>query len=456
MKTIFFSLIVATGLAGSASAQSFTYPFSANNNRAVTFDIQKYTSFEVTGVGQPSHGTLTFTDGTVKYAPDSTFSGLDTFSYQYAIGASTGSGVFAIADVAVYQGTYVVAVTGGGDSSGDGVPGSAGAYFPPASGTMSITATGAFTFRNGLTSTSGQFKLPAGTFSVDLAPGQYGAHNLGFNLGVQGGAPVVTGTYAFGSPRDYSILDFTATKAAPAGADAGRYTVLMQLPQYIVPDILFLGGGGTPPPPAYLNYLGTGWAKMTISARGVISYAGQLNDGTTFTSNAAYGANRTFSVNVSNRLTGSVTFADRPGVSDFGAAATFVAADGSKIPIDFLGSRFVPAKPGKHVLDYHAQVGTANLSFDGGGLTSENGTATIARDDVVVRVKNPVKVLSISGATGGIFSGQFAATGADGKKSLRSFKGVIFQKENAAVGLFRIPTKTSGDFTCGTVTVEPK
>lgn len=192
---------------------------------------------------------------------------------------------------------------------------------------------------------------------------------------------------------------------------------------------------------------GDGYAFVAINDLGGVRAVGVLGDGTPFTLGAGFSAATQFPFYLTpypirGLVAGSMTFVNTPGVSDFAGALAWTkpaqagaSSTGFTGTISALGSFYQPPPKGELLLplnvdsngDAHATVllGSATSS-----AVSESITITPA-DKVTVSPADPSFALTLTRSTG-YFSGRFGQAG----EPNAAFKGVIFQKQNIAQGLF--------------------
>jgi len=454
LLVLFASLAVQSGIVSAQTLQTYTFPptalfsgFAASKNAPLTIPQPKFFPEDlhysnlITSVSSPSHGTLTLLpNGNYRYQPGPDFSGVDSFTYNAPFYGLAGTGTVTIVDYSAVRGNYFCVTLI--DLAKAGRNGN-----PLQSGTFSVTATGSFTFRDGSLSRAGQLDMQ-GSFGDTQS--RQGGYYTGFTVVYQNGVASISGEYTDGSPTGFTTTPFTGYKIFPAGANAGRYSLLLQLD------------------PSTDRQQGTGWATMNVTASGRITYSGQLYNAQSFSGASAVAANSTFAFYLpgyQNLCT--ETFRDVPGMSDFDGSATVsllqYAQPGYELAtVKVIGSRFTPGGPGKHLLKYSKPTGTADLTFTGGELPSTlQATAKVAPGEVVTAKTSPLAALtfwsydsSVFGSVGGIFSGQFKYPGA---KSPVGFNGVVFQKQNIAAGVFRgLPPYEGDAIPYGTVLITPQ
>lgn len=219
------------------------------------------------------------------------------------------------------------------------------------------------------------------------------------------------------------------------GVGAGLYTVLLPAN----PDF---------PEDDYPQ--GDGYATLRISAKGGVTLAGRLGDGTSITQGGPLTSDGRFQVFIplykkAGMLTGWVDFVPQTGISDFNGVLHWSKPENSRealypqgfdLALDFMGSRYLAPLRGRRILNFNASYGQSLLGFSRGNLPDVVLHEAVLGSDNKLSFPNPgiaAPKFSIT-ASNGLFSGSFSHPEV-GKRI--PFAGVVFQKQDIASGHFK-------------------
>jgi hypothetical protein len=450
----FWLAVLLSGFAAAAPVGAHGAPIAVNDDvvltgsTSVTFspldndsDPNGF-SLTIDSVSQPGLGNVTWTDSTVTYTPNinfKSFAGADSFTYTVDDGFETATAEIIVGNPFYLQkGNFAGTLTNSG-----------GGYV-----TLTTTASGGFTGKLRLGSTGASYSMH-GTFATDGTwSGTVGglALSLQFDVneltGLAFGEYNITGTYDSNDFTIYHALYNSSTNPAP---EAGKYTLLL-------PAV----SGTDPTVPS-----GTGFATITVTEAGSVSIAGILADGTPFSdgvyiTGGANGLSNNFPLyvslgyNIPGSLTGSLTFEDIPGVSDFDGSLAWLKPaqtgnpklypNGFSTSLAAVGSRYT--EPPLGTLALNLAVTSPNASI----LLTEpdfpvsvyhqlfiSRSSTAGTDHVLVA--NPgadALTLSIN-ASSGAFTGSFIDPLTASQVSI---KGALLHKQTRAAGFFLSPTQS--------------
>jgi len=223
----------------------------------------------------------------------------------------------------------------------------------------------------------------------------------------------------------------TVSNAFLAG---GKYTVLLPRDQTRSADITYPQGDG--------------YAILTISSAGAVRAVGALGDGSPFTLGSAFSTALQFPFylnpyRVRGYVSGLMTFGSTPGVSDMAGtlawskpAQSGAYAGGFSGAVSAIGAFYQGPAKGQLLLPLNPDPdgdAQATVLLASAAAASVDKTISITpADKVTVEPADPTFALTLSRSIG-YFSGHFVETG---DKAATSFKGVIFEKQNVARGLF--------------------
>lgn len=182
---------------------------------------------------------------------------------------------------------------------------------------------------------------------------------------------------------------------------------------------------------------GDGFGMVTVSARGVITLAGMLADGTKVTQVANLSRQGDWPLYLSlygggGSLVGRLAFTSSPG-PDLGGPSVWhrpamkkkLYPDGfSEIPVEATGSRYV-APVGK--TNRVVAITNAVLTFSGGNFSPALDCAALLGADNKVTNQSPHKLTMTITTRSGLFTGSLTL---DGTKSKVPFQGVFLQRTN--------------------------
>ena len=390
---------------------------------------------------QPSFGIATIVaNNAILYTPHAGFKGSDSFTYSVTDPALAR----AIGNVTIrnpfpsLKGKYLTYLT---NVTGE----------PIGSLKLTISATGSFT---GTLSSGGSFAIKgvfdpttgdrAGTPTITIKRPGKTTLILTLHIDTHSENGALSGSVNDGVTTSQFLDDarLVSTKTSP---HAGKYTV-------------WLRPSATPGLPP-----GNGWATLTIATTGACKMAGKLSDGTAFSTAPTLRTTNTVLISVPlfttqpatgrGYLSGELSFLDKPG-SD--ADGDFKWKRGPQPKSLFYPLGFGPEQIAV-VVSRHTPlivpVGLHNLHLTQGELpgTSTNlplpflfaapSSKGISKP-IIASLNEPEKVKFTANFKTGTFSGTFVHP-AVGAKKPRAFSGVIFQKQNTAVGVF-LGTSTSG------------
>ena len=362
----------------------------------------------VTAVTQPSLGRVQINaNGTITYTPHQSyvkFSGTDSFTYTVSDGVHTST-----ATVTMGNPFYLQKGNFAGTLSNPG-----GGYL-----TLTMAGSGAFSGRLRLGKTA--FALLGHLDNTGSYSTTVGGHLLTLHLdvgnltGEASGHFAITGSYNGVALSTYHAIYNTLSDPAP---QAGYYTMLLPA---VIPTSASVPAG-------------TGYATLSVTQAGKVSIVGVLADGTKISDGVYITGGETPFVNqfpvyvnlpyyVSGSLVGTITFEDKPGLSDCDGTLVWdkpiqikpiVYQAGFDTTLSAIGSRY--AKPPVGVLALNLAVGSANANV---GLTEPDFVTTITKHVTVaiggvlntdsVAINNPstdALVMSIN-SKAGLFLGTF-------------------------------------------------
>ncbi len=445
--------------AASAPNKRLFIPFAATGKGVVEFQPLPNggaNGSTITSVSQGNQGGVQLLgNGTqIHYIAGPLFSEVDSFTYIVTDSNHVDTVLLVdVVDYNLFRGNHAIEVA---PNPGVELIPSGGA-----DGVLTVDGKGNFTGRQSLLgSISGHFdKL--GNFVKVYSPPYY--PSLHMDLSLNDTSPVIEGSFLSGhtfTPYAYTVSTYLI---APAGENAGRYTALFQ-------------------PTGNAEPGGTGWAAVKINANGQLTFVGRLGDGLAFSFPSALRGDGTFPVyvngypaaqvgNYEHRLQGNATLRDNPDISDFDGAITWSSMaygaprvpattypQGFSITVNLIGSRLSSSGGLITTLDFGVDLvmGDIDVEFVDGGLTQPIHTRVelvFSNSNRVISVDAPIKDMTIQGKDSflagnvrGLFSGHFLHPGVN---AIRSFSGVVFQKQDRAAGFFR------GDTTTGTVILNP-
>ncbi len=259
-----------------------------------------------------------------------------------------------------------------------------------------------------------------------------------------------------GTPSD--VIRGTVTwDGATAVADLPRapYTNKETAPPALIGKFTLL----LPAPPGRLEDEpgGDGWATVNITKAGGVRLTGLLGDGVKWTESAFLSAKGEFSIfaelykskPVKGRVGGKLVFRPIEDVSDFDGKIQWVkfSVPGDSYPAFTLerwavGSRFEKPAKGAYILEELTPAyPNTNISFWGSLLTGLEEAQKITRvanweTNHKLTHYGPEKLSAKANANTGAFTGSYRPL--TGGKPL-ALKGVVFQKQNLAGGVFLVP-----------------
>jgi hypothetical protein len=244
------------------------------------------------------------------------------------------------------------------------------------------------------------------------------------------------GSEFFGSVSDGAVTvpfagkrnAYSATRPAP---QAGRYTLL-------------LPAGQAPGSPR-----GDGWAKMLVADDGTATLVGAVADGRQFSTAVALTDDGKAPLYVplyggKGSLSGTLAFAPNPGISDAaGMLHYFRPPDLPGAPeyragfseiVPAVASAFNMVQVQRILPGLGATNGNATLVLSEGGLSSPLSLGVnIDSDNRVSAPVSPVKLEMTIREKNGCFFGEFKVPGTTRRAG---FRGVLFQRQDRAAGLF--------------------
>lgn len=195
---------------------------------------------------------------------------------------------------------------------------------------------------------------------------------------------------------------------------------------------------------------GDGYASLRITAKGGVTLAGRLGDGTTITQGGPLTSDGRFQVFIpiykkAGVLTGWVDFVPQTGISDFNGVLHWSKPEndrdalypqGFDLALDLMGSRYNSPLRGRRILNFNASDGQSLLGFSKGNLSEVVLKEAVLGADNKLTFPNPgteSPKFSIT-VSNGLFSGSFLHPEI-GKRV--PFAGVVFQRQNIASGHFK-------------------
>ena len=192
---------------------------------------------------------------------------------------------------------------------------------------------------------------------------------------------------------------------------------------------------------------GIGYGTVTVSKSGTGRLVGKLGDATAFSQGVHLSRDGLwpfFADLYSKRgaARGFLQFEDRPDESDLHGALRWRKPGGVKggffsagfsTDLTAIGSRYTPPAAGTPMLDFAARPQNAMLTFGPADLLAPRQPVTVtllATNRILVPPTERLS-MTLNPASGG-FSGAFRDT----TNRSRTFRGVVFQKQNLGAGLF--------------------
>ena len=381
----------------------------------------------VTGAANGAKGTVGFTGTSVTYTAATLGTGMDTFTYTVSDGfGDSATGTVKVYSIGAQAGFYSGLIENAGSADG--------------ASQIAMNTSGALTWRIHFGGLKYSFKGQVddnGGATIQISRSNQALARLHLAL-VPGDAPIFhveveqNGTTAGTGEAEHSGTNTPGRR---------RYTLLLP------PDPAQAASDAIPQ--------GTGFARVSFSAKGEISIAGATGDGARFSTASAVRTDNTFPFFApiygipSGELYGTLTIRDVPGVSDLDGVLTWnkhLQRHPTRIgPASFttttaaIGSRYVQPKPLiiSEMLDYNA-TGAADVSFSEGNLASPLAALIHVRLLNPPTIAPPILDMKFR-ITNGVFVGNFTRPGL-GKTR---FQGAVFQKQNVGAGYF-LGTDKSG------------
>jgi hypothetical protein len=383
---------------------------------------------------QPAFGAASVLGSSViVFTPGPTFKGTDQFTYRL----DDGRGGVATGDVVVrnpflsLKGTFTTFLR-----DVNGTP----------SGAVKITLaptgkfTGTVTFAGVTYPVSGTFDPASGDRAVNpvITIVRPGLPSLALTLKVDPSSAdgAVSGSLTAGGAT-FSVAPASRNVAAVRPAQAGRYTVWL-------------------PPNVAQAPLGNGWATLVVGPTGLCTLAGKLPDGTAFSTAPVLHTDGTLLVNVTlyvppppapaparGFLFGQLRFREKPNSDADGsflwkrgaqAASAFYPAGWTAFSVNGFASRWV--KPTSVTGNHAVTFGEGDLvdDFTKNFVIAPPGLSGIGAGSITTTNAPQMVKLQLNYATG-VFSGTFVHP-LIGALKPRAFSGVLFQKQNAGIGVF--------------------
>jgi YD repeat-containing protein len=299
-------------------------------------------------------------------------------------------------------------------------------------GATTFKLKGTFDMTTGAATLTLTRKTPPGTLTLDL---QLDLDSTG----------QLTGTISGGETATLLATLTPFGKKAPApGGLVGAYTALFEPTQT-----------GTTIPH------GDGFAKVSVTAAGAVKMAGTLADGSKLSLGTVLAGDGSLSLFGSlykggGFVTGTVTFATTPGVSDFASAPPLAwkkpATTGPIYPaffdteLNLIGSKYAKPAKGQRVLDFANTTPNAELTASGGNSTAIDKLVTLEVTNKFNIPSDAVKLKLAITTSSGLLGGSFFDAGTS---KTRKLKGVVFQQADRGAGFF-LGDSESGAFDLAT------
>lgn len=370
----------------------------------------------IVSVTDGAHGTVEFTeDGTVTYLPGPDFDTESAQSDSFTYTISDGLGGTATATVNVTVPGNLFRAGAGAYGGVLALNGSAQGYWA-----LGLTGAGVFTgaiYVDGVKTPIKGFFLSDGTFS-QIIPRKAPLTPLTVNLQLDSIRNTITGSVVSGADV-YSvelIRNLPIYSSSRPNPNTGRYTVLL-----------------TPNNPGELFPQGTGFAKLTVTAKGAVAIVGKLGDGAPFAAGSFISNEGEVPVYAQAYLkkkgyvSGLLTFANLPESDVSGTLSWDKPAqptdalypNGFSTNANLIGARYEKASP---VLPFAPLSPNGSLVLDSVVTKLITlGTNNVAR--ITTSENSPTKI-KIDAKTG-VFTGSYVDPNGGAR---RIFGGAFYQK----------------------------